>query len=70
MSSPGRETKVKQFLPSTSGDRQSPKANDFQPLSWAEEPEDFGYPPELDSQVQEFLSGAGVPYAGDDDDSD
>ena len=35
---PGRDTEVKQFLPSTSGDRQSLEANDSQPLSWEEEP--------------------------------
>ena len=68
-SSPGRDTKKKQFLPSTSGDRQSLKADDSWPLSWAEEPEDLGCPPELDPQVQEFLSGEGVSYTGNDDDS-
>ena len=69
-SSPMRDTKVKQFLPSTSGDRLSWEANDSWPLSWAEGPEDLGCPPELDLQVQEFLSRAGAPYAGNNDDSD
>ena len=60
---------MKQFLTSTSGDRQSLKANDFQLLFWAEESQDLGCPPKLDPQVPEFLSGAEVPYT-DDDDSD
>ena len=63
-SSPGRGTEVKQFLPSTSGDRQSLEATDSQLLSWAEESKDLGYPPKLDPQMQEFLSRVGVIYTG------
>ena len=33
-------------------------------------PKDLGCPAKLGLQVQEFLSGAGAPYAGDNDDSD
>ena len=65
-----RDTEVNQFHPSTSGDRQSLKADDSWLLSWTEEPEGLGCSPELDPQVQEFLSGEGVPYAGNNDDSD
>ena len=60
---------MKQLLPSTSGDRQSLEANDSQPQSWAEEPKDLGYPPKLNPQVKEFLSGRKTPCTGDEEDS-
>ena len=68
--SPGRDTNVKQVIPSPSGDRQSLEATGSWPLSWAEEPQELGHLPELDPHVQVFLSGAGAPYTIDDDDCD
>ena len=63
-------------------DNPSNEADDSLPLSWADkmaqgdqpgwsqpEPEDLGCLPKLDPQVQEFLSGEGMPCAGDEDDS-
>ena len=69
-SSPVRDTEVKQFLPSTYGDRQTIEADNSQLLSWAEEPEELGFLPKLNPQVQEFLSGREIPCTGDEEDSD
>ena len=56
------------------------EASDSQPLSWEDKmaqgewsqpkPKDLGCLPKLNPQVQEFLSGEGMPYPGDEDDFD
>ena len=69
-SSPRRNTKVKQVVPSTSGNRQSLKGYWFTAAVLGRRTQGLGYPPELDPQALAFLSGAGAPYTGDDDDSD